>query len=138
MSKRLQRRARIASKAKIHENNFVAKKPDSELGAALFSAQRRRARCCAHQFAMFCVVKEVRIYQRLFSFLITEMFSASCMKALRPCDAIESLVLLRLSHRARCVNTSLSGTLFFLMRWCNPNAVHFDSRVHDSDTAISL
>jgi hypothetical protein len=44
----------------------------------------------------------------------------------------------RLSYRASCVNTSLSGTLFFYTRWCNPNAVHFDSRVHDSDKAISL
>ena len=44
----------------------------------------------------------------------------------------------RLSYRAACVNTSLSGTLFFYTRWCNPNAVHFDSRVHDSDKAISL
>ncbi|CEG07754.1 hypothetical protein BN961_01155 [Afipia felis] len=44
----------------------------------------------------------------------------------------------QLSHRVLCVNTSLSGTLFFLTRWCNPNAVHFDSRVHDSDKAISL
>ena len=43
----------------------------------------------------------------------------------------------QLSHRVLCVNTSLSGTLFFLTRWCNPNAVHFDSRVHESDTAIS-
>jgi hypothetical protein len=66
------------------------------------------------------------------------MIFVSRMEAFRPCDAIESRAPLRLSHRARCVNTSLSGTLFFLMRWCNPNAVHFDSRVHDSDTAISL
>jgi hypothetical protein len=30
----------------------------------------------------------------------------------------------------RCVNTSLSGTLFFLIRWCIREVVHIDSRVH--------
>jgi hypothetical protein len=32
------------------------------------------------------------------------------------------------SHR--CVNTSLSGTLFFSMCWCIRDDVHLDSRVH--------
>jgi hypothetical protein len=30
----------------------------------------------------------------------------------------------------RCVNTSLSWTLFFSMCWCIRDAVHLDSRVH--------
>ena len=29
-----------------------------------------------------------------------------------------------------CVNTSLSGTVFFPMCWCIRDVVHFDSRVH--------
>jgi hypothetical protein len=29
-----------------------------------------------------------------------------------------------------CVNTSLSGKLFFWMRWCIRDVVHLDSRVH--------
>ena len=33
-----------------------------------------------------------------------------------------------LAHR--CVNTSLSGTLFFSMCWCIRDVVHLDSRVH--------
>lgn len=36
------------------------------------------------------------------------------------------------AHRYACVNTSLSGALFFFMRWCNPFEVHIDSRVHEA------
>jgi hypothetical protein len=36
-----------------------------------------------------------------------------------------------LRARSHClVNTSLSGTLFFWMRWCIRDVVHLDSRVH--------
>jgi hypothetical protein len=31
---------------------------------------------------------------------------------------------------ARCVNTSLSGKLFFSVCWCIRNGVHLDSRMH--------
>jgi hypothetical protein len=34
------------------------------------------------------------------------------------------------ARRSRGINTSLSGTLFFLMCWCMREEVHFDSRVH--------
>ena len=34
------------------------------------------------------------------------------------------------AHAARRVNTSLSGKLFFLARWCIRDVVHLDSRVH--------
>jgi hypothetical protein len=37
-----------------------------------------------------------------------------------------------------CVNTSLSRTLFFLVRWCIRDVVHLDSRVHEQTKAISL
>jgi hypothetical protein len=33
----------------------------------------------------------------------------------------------------RRVNTSLSGTLFFWMRWCIRDEVHLDSRVHTAN-----
>jgi len=36
----------------------------------------------------------------------------------------------RCAYTHRCVNTSLSGTLFFLACWCIRKEVHFDSRVH--------
>ncbi len=36
----------------------------------------------------------------------------------------------RSSRAARGVNTSLSGKLFFLARWCIRDGVHLDSRVH--------
>jgi hypothetical protein len=44
----------------------------------------------------------------------------------------------RLAPEHRRVNTSLSGTLFFSMCWCIRDAVHFDSRVHAANQAISL
>ena len=34
------------------------------------------------------------------------------------------------SHSAWAVNTSLSGKLFFSVRWCIRDVVHLDSRVH--------
>jgi hypothetical protein len=34
------------------------------------------------------------------------------------------------ARRHLAINTSLSGTLFFLMCWCMREEVHFDSRVH--------
>jgi hypothetical protein len=34
------------------------------------------------------------------------------------------------ARRQSGINTSLSGTLFFLMCWCMREEVHFDSRVH--------
>ena len=51
-----------------------------------------------------------------------------------PASACERyLVASGVAHHAlaaRGVNTSLSGKLFFSMRWCIRDAVHFDSRVH--------
>jgi hypothetical protein len=44
----------------------------------------------------------------------------------------------RLSHRTACVNTSLSGTLFFLSRWCKSNVSAFRFPNARSDQAISL
>jgi hypothetical protein len=35
------------------------------------------------------------------------------------------------------VNTSLSGTLFFSMRWCIRDAVHFDSRMHAAKSHLT-
>jgi hypothetical protein len=51
------------------------------------------------------------------------------------------VALSRIAHCAlplRGVNTSLSGTLFFSMCWCIRDEVHFDSRVHAANEAISL
>jgi hypothetical protein len=36
----------------------------------------------------------------------------------------------RAGHAPGCVNTSLSWTLFFSLRWCIRDEVHLDSRVH--------
>jgi hypothetical protein len=52
-------------------------------------------------------------------------------------DALLSLATLR-ARPHRCVNTSLSGTLFFSMCWCIRDEVHLDSRVHAANEAISL
>jgi hypothetical protein len=91
-----------------------------------------------HRVAVFQAMQETRSYQRLFEFYATgcdEIVRAPALCGRCAATFSESA---RLSYRASCVNTSLSGTLFFYTRWCNPNAVHFDSRVHDSDKAISL
>jgi hypothetical protein len=39
-------------------------------------------------------------------------------------------ISLRRTSAPRRVNTSLSGTLFFIMCWCIRDVVHLDSRVH--------
>ena len=41
-----------------------------------------------------------------------------------------SLTSVQRAFSRRCVNTSLSGTVFFPMCWCIRDVVHFDSRVH--------
>jgi len=52
MRKRLPVRALIGSKAKIHENNFVAKKTDSESVRRVFSNERH-PRCAVRVASMF-------------------------------------------------------------------------------------
>jgi len=50
------------------------------------------------------------------------------------------VVLIANAHRAMLglrVNTSLSGTLFFSMRWCIRDAVHFDSRMHAAESHLT-
>jgi hypothetical protein len=52
----------------------------------------------------------------------------------------EFVALIANAHRAmwgRRVNTSLSGTLFFLGRWCIRDAVHFDSRMHAAKSHLT-
>ena len=39
-------------------------------------------------------------------------------------------IIARGAHTASGVNTSLSGKLFFSLRWCIRDVVHLDSRVH--------
>jgi len=64
--KRLPMRALVASKAKIHENNFIVKKLDSEsLRRAFFVRTARGAHLARHLIA-FHVMQEARVYQRLF------------------------------------------------------------------------
>jgi hypothetical protein len=90
------------------------------------------------RFGVFMAMKETCVYQRLFEFFCAKRDRGRCARSDRSRLAAMLSERAWLSHRSRCVNTSLSGTLFFLTRWCNPNVVHFDSRVHDSDKAISF
>jgi len=59
-------RALIGPKAKIHENNFVAKKPDSESARRIFSCARRAFRMSRIALLVF---KRCKKYAQINGFL---------------------------------------------------------------------
>jgi hypothetical protein len=77
-----------------------------------------------------------RSYSEYREMLQYKCFLHSCKETVdRACASIRARfgVASMVAHRARTargVNTSLSGKLFFLSRWCIRDGVHLDSRVH--------
>jgi len=63
-------RVRSALKAKIHENNFVAKNPDSEFSRRVLFAPAAYAIRLLHRSSAFQAMKETCAYQRLFEFRV--------------------------------------------------------------------
>lgn len=82
--------------------------------------------------------KNAQQYRRFLQYRAATMRIASAF-----CVSICECVA-KSSTSSRCalshcvVNTSLSGKLFFLVRWCIRDVVHLDSRVHEQTKAISL
>jgi hypothetical protein len=92
-----------------------------------------------HRVTIVNIASDKKRYSAaLFSHLfeIEAGVSRQSLASARAHFVVASLIARR-ARTARAVNTSLSGKLFFLVRWCIRDAVHLDSRVHAAIKAIS-
>jgi len=106
--------------------NRATQSPRSRLSDAVVESLRHRS-LIDRRLRKF---KNAQLYRRFLQYWpvsvrIASAFSASTCEhvAKSPASSLRALTLFP-------VNTSLSGTLFFWMRWCIRDVVHLDSRVH--------
>jgi hypothetical protein len=77
-----------------------------------------------------CEFKNAQLYRRFLQYRAMMMRIASAFFA-STCERVAMSSTSSHCALSLCsVNTSLSGKLFFWVRWCIRNVVHFDSRVH--------
>jgi hypothetical protein len=79
-----------------------------------------------------------QLYRRFLHCGLATACTASAFFASTQERVATSLIWSRCARSRCCVNTSLSGTLFFSERWCIRDVVHLDSRMHEQTKAISL
>jgi hypothetical protein len=126
---RLQRRT-ISPQRDFPENFFIAKKRDSESAIAVFGRLRRLAvadACCIYLISRISVMLVVQSLPTILTNADVEFPRVSAIVRIR---AVVLSLRAWCARRHRVINTSLSGTLFFLMCWCIRDVVHLDSRVH--------
>ncbi|HEY0233838.1 MAG TPA: hypothetical protein VGC86_02110 [Afipia sp.] len=128
--KSLPARAAIHAKREIPENNFIAKIRDSESAKSILRGLKRFMRVVGACASFDAAMQDTSTAQWFFEISRQCADGFRAHVARRGTRATLLLRSARAARRALCVNTSLSGKLFFSTCWCNPNAVHFDSRVH--------